>query len=87
MNEIVAFSWPYDGSNVFFACSSNNWQQTRMTQTESEWLTHLVLEPGTYEYKFIVDGEWYYDITKPTTDNEFGGKNNVITVPQVGYKN
>ena len=80
MNEIVTFTWPYGGSNVSFACSSGNWEQKRMTQTGDQWITHAVLGPGTYEYKFIVDDEWVYDILKPTTDNEFGGKNNVLTV-------
>lgn len=81
MNEIVTFTWPYgEAANVLFACSSDNWKQVRMTQTGDQWVTHLVLSPGTYEYKFIVDGQWFYDICKPTTDNEFGSKNNVLVV-------
>jgi hypothetical protein len=39
------------------------------------------LEPGSYDYKFIVDGRrWCYDILKPTKADERGNRNNVIIV-------
>jgi 1,4-alpha-glucan branching enzyme len=39
------------------------------------------LEPGTYDYKFIIDGRrWCYDILKPTKADERGNRNNVIIV-------
>ena len=80
MNEIVTFTWPYGGTDVLFACSSDGWKQVKMIQTGESWVTHQVLSPGTYEYKFIIDGNWFYDVRKPTTNDGFGNHNNVITV-------
>ncbi len=45
------------------------------------WKTNLRLKPGRYEYKFIVDGEWWDDpqcnIYVP---NPFGTKNSVVEI-------
>ena len=30
-------------------------------QKSGEWKISVVLEPGTYQYRFIVDGEWRGD--------------------------
>lgn len=35
---------------------------------------------GVYQYKFIVDGEWHYDITKPSKEDGKGSFNNIIEV-------
>jgi len=38
------------------------------------------LPPGTYQYKFIVDGEWVEDPKAESVANDFGTSNSVITV-------
>ena len=38
------------------------------------------LSPGTYEYKFIVDGKWVHSPDKPTAEDGKGGFNNKITI-------
>ena len=38
------------------------------------------LPPGTYQYKFIVDGKWVEDPNADAVTNEFGTGNSVITV-------
>ncbi|MCJ7752021.1 MAG: glycogen-binding domain-containing protein [Armatimonadetes bacterium] len=38
------------------------------------------LPPGTYQYKFIVDGEWVEDPKADSVPNDFGTGNSVITV-------
>ena len=40
------------------------------------------LEPGSHQYKFLVDGEWRLDPSsgEATVDNGLGSCNNVITV-------
>jgi hypothetical protein len=41
----------------------------------------IELDPGSYDYKFIVDDRrWCYDILKPTKADERGNRNNVIIV-------
>lgn len=47
------------------------------------WETTLMLTPNTYEYKFLVDGEWQMDPANTRTcQNCFGTRNNLLTVPK-----
>lgn len=76
---------------VFLAGTFNNWDPaaTPMQRGDGdEWLVAVALSPGTYEYKFIVDGEWccepgvtdeQYTGNDPVA-NAFGTKNRVIEV-------
>jgi Glycogen recognition site of AMP-activated protein kinase len=42
---------------------------------------YAFLEPGTYEYCFVVDGKWIPDpLAKEMVPNPFGSRNSVITV-------
>ncbi len=45
------------------------------------WKTNLTLKPGKYEYKFIVDGEWWDDPRcNVYVPNPFGTKNSVVEI-------
>jgi len=45
------------------------------------WNNIVMLLPGTHEYKFIVDGEWWHDPKNDQTCyNQHGTLNSVITV-------
>lgn len=45
------------------------------------WKTKLKLQPGRYEYKFLVDGEWVHDPNAcENVPNEFGTLNSVVNV-------
>jgi 1,4-alpha-glucan branching enzyme len=45
------------------------------------WRADLMLKPGRYEYRFVVDGEWTDDVGNPNrVVNPFGSYNNVLTV-------
>ena len=66
---------------VFLSGTFNNWQLIPMSDTSSSsFVTIIELPLGTHEYKFVVDGEWTYDPTQPSTEDGIGGKNNSITV-------
>eukprot|EP00850_Spirogloea_muscicola_P013747 SM000095S24961 [mRNA] locus=s95:82393:84253:- [translate_table: standard] len=39
------------------------------------------LAPGTYSYKFIVDGRWRHATDQPSTGDGVDGFNNTITIP------
>ena len=42
------------------------------------WSVSLNLEPGRYEYKFIVDGQWQEDPSaQEKAPNDYGGFNSV----------
>lgn len=59
----------------------NNWdeEQGRMQKTKGEWRKRINLQPGRYEYKFIVDGQWCTDPdASETTRNDFGSLNSVL---------
>ncbi len=42
------------------------------------------LQPGTYRYKFIVDGMWVVDMALPAECDNEGNTNNVVHVPDYG---
>ncbi len=73
------FNWPYEGARVKFAIS-NDWEETNMLYLSGMWTCEMDLIPGTYEYKFIVDDIWCFDIAKPVINDNLGGKNNIIKV-------
>ncbi|CDF39997.1 unnamed protein product [Chondrus crispus] len=78
----VTFSWSAsDASSVKVTGSFAEWQDTMaLEKRDGKWTLVKKLTPGTYEYKFIVDGNWWYDITLPTATDCDGNVNNVITV-------
>ena len=46
------------------------------------WKTTVPLEPGTYHYRFLVDGQWCDDPACPTrVPNPFGAQDCVRQVP------
>eukprot|EP01124_Arcella_intermedia_P016292 TRINITY_DN2288_c0_g1_i1.p1 TRINITY_DN2288_c0_g1~~TRINITY_DN2288_c0_g1_i1.p1 ORF type:complete len:279 (+),score=66.87 TRINITY_DN2288_c0_g1_i1:40-837(+) len=69
----VRFSWPYGGESVLVAGSFTQWTERNANQT-------FTLKDGTYYYKFKVDGQWKHDPSKPTTDDNHGGFNNILTI-------
>ena len=44
------------------------------------WTTHLALQPGIYEYRFLVDGEWQNDPDAALVPNPYGTRNSVKIV-------
>ena len=48
-------------STVFVAGSFNGWSESATPMTRGKngiWSAGVGLAPGTYEYKFIIDGQW-----------------------------
>ena len=73
-----------DAQAVFLAGDFNNWnaQDLAMTRQDSgDWTISVSLDPGTYEYKFIADGNWLEDPDNPDKKSDpFGGSNSVVTI-------
>ena len=72
-----------DGSaRASLAGDFNAWQPARMRkQKDGSFALTVPLAPGTYEYKFIVDGEWVVDGDNSTyAMNPYGTINSVAVV-------
>lgn len=71
------------GAKVCVAGNFNGWDpdknQLKDRSGRGEFRASLLLEPGEYEYKFIIDGDWHIDPENPHwVTNEFGTLNNVL---------
>ncbi|MDX1779143.1 MAG: glycogen-binding domain-containing protein, partial [Thermodesulfobacteriota bacterium] len=85
-NEGVVFSY-YDplAKDVQLAGDFSDWKPTdTLTVTKKNkhiWTGTLPLKPGTYQYKFIVDGEWKIDpYNSDVSVSEHGVNNSTISV-------
>ena len=81
------FTFVSPGANsVALAGSFNSWSTSADPMQKGEggvWVIVKPLAPGTYQYKFVVDGtDWKEDPSNPNTaDDGYGGKNSVLVVP------
>jgi len=72
-------------SNVFLAGSFNDWNDSKQKMSDADgdgvFETTLLLEPGSYQYKFVIDGNWKHDPVNPNgVEDGFGGQNSVLEV-------
>jgi 1,4-alpha-glucan branching enzyme len=69
---------------VCLAGTFNHWRPDGDTLDSSgvgHWWKDTALEPGTYEYCFVVDGKWISDpLASETVPNPFGGRNSLLRV-------
>ena len=70
---------------VFVAGTFNGWSEEALPLVQGPsgaWTVRTELAPGTYQYKFVVDGNWIPDpkAARKVTD-PFGGENSVLEVP------
>jgi hypothetical protein len=56
-----------NAKKVIVSGNFNGWnkEELAMNKTRGGWQLPYVLAPGSYEYKFIVDGEWITDPSNP----------------------
>lgn len=71
-------------ARVCVAGTFNDWNPSTtplLKHNDGEWRIQKDLPPGTYEYRFVVDGVWQEDShAKHTVPNPFGGRNSVVFV-------
>lgn len=72
-------------SKVFLAGSFNDWSDSAKQLKEKDgdgcYTGTLLLEPGEYEYKFVIDGDWQIDAENPNfNQNKLGTLNSVVKV-------
>jgi chromosome partitioning protein len=86
--EIVIQFRNREATDVRLAGDFNGWIPDKdvqsMVQTEGTqriWTKILTLPPGTYEYRYVVDGEWCEDPDNPlAVPGPVGGRNSVLVV-------
>ena len=82
----VRFEFHQDGAQaVCIAGTFNDWRPNGLAMiavAEGNWVKELALAPGTYEYRFVVDGEWVNDPNAEQVRNSYGGFNSVLIVEQ-----
>ena len=72
-----------DATIVILTGSFNAWNQSQLVfgREGDEWVCRIDLDPGVYQYKFILDGDWLLDPSNPdTAEDEAGNVNNVLEV-------
>lgn len=73
-----------EAQSVVVAGSFSDWQTDQYVLKRNEegtWQRRLTVEPGTYEYRFIVDGQWHDDPQcAERIPNVFGTENCVLHV-------
>jgi len=86
----VSFSYYSDGivqpKEVSVVGDFNNWDRKSgimsFVKEENKWTKTLLLKPGNYRYKFLIDTN-FWEVDKNSvqfTDDGFGGKCSVVTV-------
>jgi 1,4-alpha-glucan branching enzyme len=84
----VLFTLDQPEAQIAYLCGDfNEWspRSLRMFRrgASGPWERRVPLEPGRYQYKFIVDGEWIHDTTaRENTPNHHGSLNSVIEVSE-----
>ena len=73
------------GKEVSIAGSFNDWEPGKALmaydQTAKAYTLTIDLDPGYYEYKFVVNGVWILDETNPNfAANDFGTLNSVLNI-------
>ena len=62
----------------------NNWNSRTHPMKKNPkgvWEKTIMLFPGRYEYRFLVDGEWWNDpLNNQVCINSYGSQNNIIIV-------
>ena len=78
-----------DAKKVFLVGDFNNWTPNsdpmKDLNGDGHWSLFYPLRPGTYQYKFIVDGRWIPDPRNQESEPDgFDGINSIVKVPDVG---
>ncbi|MHB8743722.1 MAG: AAA family ATPase [Sulfuricaulis sp.] len=84
--KIVLYLFGYENMNVHLAGDFNSWMPdqgviTRIVNGVVE--KSMMLSPGTYQYRYVIDGKWQEDPSNPdVTPNHSGGFNSILRVEE-----
>lgn len=89
-NGVVIFRYYAPNANIVYLSGDfNGWMPDKDAMHKDEegvWIIEYPLTPGTYQYKFVVNGkDWHEDPNNPfSVDDNYGGVNSVITITKNG---
>jgi len=64
-----------------------NWKdKVPMVKSDGDYVTIVDLPKGEHQYKFVVDGRWEHDPNQHSINDNFNGKNNIVTVKQSDFE-
>jgi 1,4-alpha-glucan branching enzyme len=73
-----------EAESVFLVGDFNSWDVKKhpmKKDSDGIWRKKVMLRPGTYEYKFLVDGQWENDPkNEKHSINNYGTRNNWIRI-------
>jgi len=82
--EVVLTFYAPGAREVQVAGAFNHWRPDANPlghMGSEEWSARLMLRPGLYEYRFVVDGIWTDDPqAMQSASNPYGGLNSVLSV-------
>jgi len=85
----VVFNYKPDGRprQIFLAGTFNSWNPSsdryllKDDDGDGTWSITVKLPPGTYQYKYVIDGQWTKDPHAPSdAPDGFGGRNGTFDV-------
>jgi 1,4-alpha-glucan branching enzyme len=80
----VTFKLAADAASVFVVGEFNNWvadDTSRLERTNGCFSRALNLKPGSYRYRFVVDGKWQEDPSNPLfAENPFGERDSILEI-------
>jgi len=85
----VVFNFKPEGkpAKIFLAGTFNKWNPSDASYLmkndgpDGMWSITVKLAPGTYQYKFVADGQWFKDPSSPgSAPDGFGGQNGQFDV-------
>jgi len=79
------FQWSCFGPKPSVAGTFNDWQPIPLSASPNGYELEITLSPGTYHYKFVINGVWFCDSRLPTAEDSNGNINNVIEVHDIPF--
>ncbi len=77
-----------DAQSVSVAGSFNEWNTSASPMSMNDdgiWTVTVKLPPGKHQYKFVVDGNWYFDPDHSNLmDDGYGGSNSLVEIDGKG---
>lgn len=84
LTQILFFLKDSEAKDVYVVGDFNNWridENSRMSRDNGTWQKAINLKRGTYQYRFVVDGNWIEDpVNSVKEKNPYGEMNSLVEI-------